>query len=73
MKVINIESLNQPYGKEETLTMSTGHIAKLVQYNDGLESLLVYTKTGKEVRRHNTVWNSAEKAIWNTNPTRSKF
>ena len=73
MKVINIESLNQPYGKEETLTMSTGHIAKLVQYDDGLESLMVFTKTGKEVRRHNTVWNLAERAIWNTNPTRSKF
>lgn len=73
MKVINIDSLNQPYGKEETLTLSTGHIAKLVRYNDGLEGLSVFTKTGREVRRHNTTWNAVEKAIWNTNPTRSKF
>jgi hypothetical protein len=73
MKVINFESLNQPYGKEETLTMSTGHIAFLVQYTDGIESLIVFTKNGKEVRKNNTTWKLAEKAIWNTNPTRSKI
>ena len=73
MKVTNIESLNQPYGKEETLTMSTGHVAKLVQYNDGPETMQLFTKTGKTVCENNTTWQAAERAIWNTNPTRSKF
>ena len=73
MKVINFESLNQPYGKEETLTMNTGHVAKLIQYIDGPEEMFVLTKTGRTVRENNTTWKAVERAIWDTNPTRSKF
>jgi hypothetical protein len=73
MKVINIESVVTPNYKEEYLTMSTGHVATLVKFNDGVEEMHLHSKTGKKVVINNTSWKLAEKAIWNTNPTRSKF
>ena len=73
MKVINFESAVKPEYKEEFLTMSTGHVATLVQFNDGTEEMHLHTKTGKKVQIGNSSWKAAERAIWNTNPTRSKF
>ena len=35
MKVTNIQAVVKPDYKEEYLTMSTGHVATLVQFNDG--------------------------------------
>jgi hypothetical protein len=73
MKVTNIQSVTKPDYKEEYLTMSTGHVATLVQFNDGTEEMHLHSKTGKRVQVGNTSWQAAERAIWNTNPTRSKF
>ena len=73
MKVINFESVIKPEYKEEYLTMSTGHVATLVQFNDGTEEMHLHSKTGKRVQVGNTSWKAAERAIFNTNPTRSKF
>jgi hypothetical protein len=73
MRVIKIESVTKPDYKEEYLTMTTGHIATLVQFNDGIEEMHLHSKTGKRVEINSTTWKKAEKAIWNTNPTRSKF
>ena len=73
MKVTDIQSVTKPEYKEEYLTMSTGHVATLVQFNDGTEEMHLHSKTGKRVQIGNTSWKKAEKAIWNTNPTRSKF
>ena len=73
MKVINIQSVINTNYKEEYLTMSTGHVATLVQFNDGTEEMHLHSRTGKRVKIGNTSWKLAERAIWNTNPTRSKF
>ncbi len=73
MKVINFESAKYPQYVEQYLTMNTGHIATLVQFNDGTEEMHLHSKTGKRVQMNNTSWKAAERAIWNTNPTRSKF
>jgi len=73
MKVINFETVIKPEYKEEYLTMDTGHVAILVEFNDGTEEMHLHTKTGKRVEKNNTTWNNAEHAIWRTNPTRSKF
>ena len=73
MKVINIQSVINTNYKEEYLTMSTGHVATLVQFNDGIEEMHLHSRTGKRVKIGNTSWKLAERAIWNTNPTRSKF
>ena len=37
MKVTNIQSVTKPDYKEEYLTMSTGHVATLVQFNEVLK------------------------------------
>jgi hypothetical protein len=73
MKVTNIQAVIKSDYKEEYLTMSTGHTATLVQFNDGTEEMHLHSKTGKRVQVGNTSWKAAERAIWNTNPTRSKF
>jgi len=73
MKVINFQAIVKPDYKEEYLTMSTGHVATLVQFNDGTKEMHLYSKTGKRVQVGNTSWKAAERAIWNTNPTWSKF
>lgn len=73
MKVTNIQSVTKAEFKEEYLTMSTGHVATLVQFNDGTEEMHLHSKTGKRVQVGNTSWKKAERAIWNTNPTRSKY
>jgi len=73
MKDINIQSVINTNYKEEYLTMSTGHVATLVQFNDGIEEMHLHSRTGKRVKIGNTSWKLAERAIWNTNPTRSKF
>lgn len=73
MKVINFEKVVKPGYTEEYLTMNTGHVATLVQFDDGSEEMHLHSKTGKRVVVNNTSWKAAERAIWNTNPTRSKF
>jgi len=76
MKVINFETVIKPDYKEEFLTMNTGHVAILVQFNNGTketEEMHLYSKTGKRVVKGNTSWIAAEKAIWRTNPTRSHY
>jgi hypothetical protein len=76
MKVVNFESVVKPEYKEQYLTMDTGHVATLVEFLDGektIEEMHLHTKRGKRVQVGNTVWQAAERAIWNTNPTRSKF
>jgi len=73
MKVINFETVVKPEYKEVYLTMNTGHVATLVEFNDGAEEMHLHSKTGKRVVKNNTSWIAAEKAIWNTNPTRSKY
>ena len=73
MKVLNIETIITPEYKEEYLRMDTGHVACLVTFNDGEEEMHLQSRTGKRVEVGNTSWKAAEKAIWNTNPTRSKY
>jgi hypothetical protein len=73
MKVLNIETVVTPEYKEEYLKMNTGHVATLVTFNDGEEEMHLHSKTGKRVEVGNTSWKAAERAIFNTNPTRSKF
>lgn len=73
MKVINFESVVKPDYKEEYLTMSTGHVATLVTFNNGAEEFHVHSRTGKRVEVGNTSWKAAERAVFNTNPTRSKY
>lgn len=73
MRVINFETVIKPDYKEIYLTMNTGHVATLVQFNEGTEEMHLHSKTGKRVKVNNTSWKAAERAIWNTNPTRSKF
>ena len=73
MKVLTIESVVNPEYKEEYLRMDTGHVALLVTFNDGVEEMHLHSRTGKRVEVGNTSWKAAERAIWNTNPTRSKF
>ena len=71
MKVINFETVIKPDYREEFLTMDTGHVAILVQFNNGVEEMHLHSKTGKRVVKGNTSWIAAEKAVWRTNPTRS--
>jgi hypothetical protein len=73
MKVLNIETTISPEFKEELLRMDTGHVALLVTLNDGKEEMYLHSRTGKEVELGCSTWKAAEKAIFNTNPTRSKF
>ena len=73
MKVINFETVIKPDYKEVFLTMNTGHVAILVEFNNGTEEMHLYSKTGKRVVKDNTSWIAAEKAIWRTNPTRSHY
>jgi hypothetical protein len=73
MKVLNIETVPNPVFKEEHLRMDTGHVALLVTFNDGEEEMHLHTRTGKRVEVGSATWKAAERAIWNTNPTRSKF
>jgi len=76
MKVINFESVVKPEYKEQYLTMDTGHVATLVEFIDGdntIEEMHLHTKTGKRVVKNNTVWKKAEDAIFKTNPSRSKW
>jgi len=75
MKVIDIKKPVTnllPY-KLEYFVMSTGHKVTLIQFNDGKEEMNLHTKTGKKVKVNSTTWKLAEKAIWNTNSTRTKF
>jgi hypothetical protein len=73
MKVLSIETVVSPDYKEEYLRMDTGHVALLVTFNDGQEEMHLQSRTGKRVQVGNTSWKAAERAIFNTNPTRCKF
>jgi hypothetical protein len=53
-----------------TMILDTGHIAVL---NDDTDEMTIITRTGKPVQANSATWKNVERAVFETNPTRSKW